>query len=164
MARILPYFKFLNMKRLIIVLFVVFGNDLTAQEFKPYFSAIIVGNIDSSINWYKKVLGLELRNRTDSPERGFIQANLHNQDMLIELIQVDSSLSRGKILQGHAARTRIKGFMKFGLSVKDIDAVFQKLKNQNIKFTGRMVTDPVNNKKTFLVNDPDDNLIQFFEQ
>ena len=78
MARILPYFKFLNMKRLIIVLFVVFGNDLTAQEFKPYFSAIIVGNIDSSISWYKKVLGLELRNRTDSPERGFIQANLHN--------------------------------------------------------------------------------------
>lgn len=54
--------------------------------------------------------------------------------------------------------------MKFGLGVKDIDAVFQRLKNQNIKFTGRMVTDPVNNKKTFLVNDPDDNLIQFFEQ
>lgn len=152
------------MKRLIIILFVVFGNNLAAQEFKPYFSAIIVGNIDSSIGWYKKVLGLELRNRTDAPERGFIQANLHNQDMLIELLQVDSSFSHSKILQGHSARTSIKGFTKFGLRVKDIDAVFQRLRNQNIKFTGRMVTDPVNNKKTFLVNDPDDNLIQFFEQ
>ena len=152
------------MKQLIIILFVVIGYNLPAQEFKPYFSAIIVSNIDSSISWYKKVLGLELRNRTDAPERGFIQANLHNQDMLIELIQVDSSLSPGKILQGHTARTRIKGFMKFGLRVEDIDAVFQRLKDQNIKFTGRMVTDPVNNKKTFLVNDPDDNLVQFFEQ
>ena len=54
--------------------------------------------------------------------------------------------------------------MKFGFMVKEIDVLFQKLKDQNIKFTGRMVTDPINNKKTFLVNDPDDNLIQFFEQ
>lgn len=54
--------------------------------------------------------------------------------------------------------------MKFGFVVNDIDDLYRKLRDQNIKFTGRMVTDPVNNKKTFLVNDPDDNLIQFFEQ
>ena len=151
------------MKRLIAVLFIVLVNKLSAQDFKPYFSAVVVSNIDSSVHWYKKVLGLELRNRTDAPERGFIQANLHNKDMLIELIQIDSSLSRNKILEGYGARTRINGFMKFGLIVNDIDVLYQKLKEQNIKFTGRMVTDPVNNKKTFLVNDPDDNLIQFFE-
>ena len=164
MAGILPYFKFLIMKTLIIVLLVVVGNKLGAQEFTPYFTAIVVRNIDSSIGWYKKVLGLELRNRTDAPERGFIQANLHNKEILIELIQIDSSLSRDKILQGYSARTRINGFMKFGFTVKEIDVLFQKLKDQNIKFTGRMVTDPINNKKTFLVNDPDDNIIQFFEQ
>ncbi|MNC94514.1 hypothetical protein D3C83_113890 [compost metagenome] len=54
--------------------------------------------------------------------------------------------------------------MKIGFLVKDIDGLFSLLKKQDIKFTGRMVTDPVNNKKTFLINDPDDNLIQFFEQ
>ena len=84
--------------------------------------------------------------------------------MLIELIQVDSSLAAAGILKGHPPRTRIRGFMKIGFSVKDIEGLFALLKQQNIKFTGRMVTDPVNNKKTFLVNDPDDNLIQFFEQ
>jgi hypothetical protein len=95
---------------------------------------------------------------------GFTEANLHNSDILIELIQVDSGLSRVKILQGYSSRTRINGFMKFGFVVKNIDALYQKLNDQNIKFTGRMVTDPVNNKKTFLINDPDDYLIQFFEQ
>ena len=125
---------------------------------------MVVSNIDSSIAWYKKVFGLQLRNRTDAPERGFIQANLHNKEMLIELIQVDSSLSLSRILEKHPQKTRVRGFMKFGFVVKDIEDLYRKLKDQNIKFTGRMVTDPVNNKRTFLVNDPDDNLIQFFEQ
>lgn len=140
------------------------GCIVHSQDFKPYFSAIVVKNIDSSLAWYKKVLGVQLRNRTDAPERGFVQANLHNGEMLIELIQVDSSLSKEKILKGQPPKTTVQGYMKFGFMVKDIDGLYNKLKDQNIKFTGRMVTDPVNNKKTFLVNDPDDNLIQFFEQ
>ena len=152
------------MKKLIFILFVLVAGAVNAQDMKPYFSAIVVSNIDSSISWYKKILGLQLRNRTDAPERGFIQANLHNKEMLIELIQVDSSLSGSKILENHPPRTRIRGFMKFGFYVKDIESLYKQLKDQNIKFTGRMVADPVNNKKTFLINDPDDNLIQFFEQ
>lgn len=152
------------MKKLIFILFVLPGSILHAQDMKPFFSAVVVSNIDSSIAWYKKVFGLQLRNRTDAPERGFIQANLHSKEMLIELIQVDSSLSGSRILEKHPQKTRIRGFMKFGFVVNDIDDLYRKLRDQNIKFTGRMVTDPVNNKKTFLVNDPDDNLIQFFEQ
>ena len=152
------------MKKLIFILFFIAAGVVHAQEMKPFFSAVVVTNIDSSIAWYKKVFGLQLRNRTDAPERGFIQANLHNKEMLIELIQVDSSLSAEKILKEHPAKTRIRGFMKFGLLVKDIEGLYKHLKDQNIKFTGRMVTDPVNNKKTFLINDPDNNLIQFFEQ
>lgn len=146
------------------ILLVLIGVMVNAQDSKPYFSAIIVSNIDSSIEWYKKILKLELRNRTDAPERGFIQANLDNKDMLIELIQVDSSLTEKEILEKYPPRTRVRGFMKIGFSVKNIDEFFSLLKQQNIKFTGRMVTDPVNNKKTFLINDPNDNLLQFFEQ
>lgn len=152
------------MKKLLFILFVIATDVVHAQDLKPFFSAIVVSNIDSSIAWYKKVLGLKLRNRTDAPERGFIQANLNNEEMLIELIEVDSSLSGPGILEQYPAKTRIRGFMKFGFIVKDIDSLFKQLKVQNIKFTGRMVRDPINNKKTFLINDPDDNLIQFFEQ
>ena len=153
------------MKKLFFILLIIIVSLAShAQDFNPSFSAVVVSNIDSSIAWYKKVLGLELRNRTDAPERGFIQANLFNKEMLIELIEVDSSLSEKTILKNHPSRTRIRGFMKIGFSVKDIDGLFALLKQQNIKFTGRMVTDPINNKRTFLINDPDDNLIQFFEQ
>jgi hypothetical protein len=152
------------MRRSLSVLLLVVSGIVNAQDTKPYFSAIVVSNIDSSIAWYKKLFKLELRNRTDAPERGFIQANLHNDEMLIELIQVDSGLAQKEILEKYPPRTRIRGFMKIGFLVKDIDGLFSLLKKQDIKFTGKMVTDPVNNKKTFLINDPDDNLIQFFEQ
>ena len=152
------------MKKLIFILLINTAGVVHAQDMRPFFSAVVVSNIDSSIAWYKNVFRLQLRNRTDAPERGFIQANLHNKEMLIELIQVDSSLSKERILKDHAPKTRVRGFMKFGFTVKNIDALYKQLKDQNIKFTGRMVTDPVDNKKTFLINDPDDNLIQFFEQ
>ena len=117
------------MKKLVIILSIVITGSLHGQELKPFFSAIVVSNIDSSISWYKKILGLELRNRTDAPERGFIQANLYNKEMLIELIQIDSSLSRTAILERYTSRTRIRGYMKFGLVVKDIDVLYQKLKD-----------------------------------
>ena len=130
-------------------MFVIVAGIVHAQDMKPFFSAVVVSNIDSSIAWYKKVFELQLRNRTDAPERGFIQANLHNKEMMIELIQVDSSLSQNRILEKHPQKTRIRGFMKFGFVIKDIDDLYKKLKDQNIKFTGRMVTDPINNKKTF---------------
>ena len=135
-----------------------------AQEIKPYFSALFVRNVDSSVAWYSKVLKMKVRNRTDAPERGFRQVNLTGDGLLIELIEVDSSLSEERILADQPPKTRIRGFTKFGLVVEDIDKLFAKLKEQHIKFTGRMVTDPVNNKRTFLVNDPDDNLVQFFEK
>ena len=153
------------MSRIFIFCLLICGlSNLHAQDMKPYFSAVVVNNIDSSIAWYTKVLGLKLRDRTDAPERGFRQANLLKDDMLIELIEVDSSLAEKEILEKYPPRTRMRGFMKIGFSVQDIDGLFSLLKQQNIKFTGRMVTDPVNNKKTFLINDPDDNLIQFFEK
>lgn len=152
------------MKKLVIAMLFAAGNIANAQDFKPYFSAVVVSNIDSSTAWYQKVLGLEVRDRMDAPERGFIQVNLYNNDMLIELIQVDSSLSEDVILKDQPRLTMVRGFAKLGFTVKDIDNLFNKLKEQHIKFTGKMVNDPIADKKTFLINDPDDNLIQFFEQ
>lgn len=152
------------MKQLFTGILMLLARMIYGQEKKPFFSAVVVRNIDTSIAWYSKVLELKLRNRTDAPERGFRQANLINEYMLIELIQVDSSLDADRILEKHPPKTRIRGYMKIGFVVKDIEGLYEQLKKQNIIFTGRMVTDRINNKKTFLINDPDDNLVQFFEQ
>ncbi len=152
------------MKKLLVILLLLISCDLYSQDKKPFFAAVIVSNIDTSVHWYSKVLGLSIRNRTELPERKIRQANLHNENMLLELIQVEHSIGEGQLLEKHAPNTRIIGYAKIGFVVKDIEVLYDQFKKQNIKFTGRMVTDPVNNKRTFLINDPDDNLVQFFEQ
>lgn len=152
------------MKIFFLSLLLAFSVAVYSQKIKPYFSAIFVSNIDSSIAWYNKTLGTSLRDLTDTPERGVIQANLFNKNMLIELIQLTPSIAVDSILKNYPPRTKIRGFVKAGFIVTDIDDLWNRLKKEKTKFEGRMVTDRISNKKTFLVKDPDDNLIQFFEQ
>lgn len=140
-----------------------FGQDASSFAPKPYSYAIIVQNIDVSIGWYQSVFGLKLRNRNDSPERGSKIAVLQSGDALLELIEVNLSLSRDSILRGKPERTLIRGFSKIGFKVSNLDASLKALKDARVKFFGEVYTDSFSNKRSFLISDPDENLIQIFE-
>lgn len=75
-----------------------------------YFSAIIVSNIDSSIAWYTRHLGLKQVNRVVNEEIGFKQSNLQRGKLWIELIESNSTLYKKDTLADHDRRTRIDGF------------------------------------------------------
>lgn len=141
-------------------------NQLEAQKtkFQPLFTAITVKNIDSSVLWYSQVLQLNLRNRTDNAVRGFKQAILINDGIMIELVELNKSISADTLLKARPAGNQIYGYHKFGMAVSDIETLFKDLSLLNIQFVGKMVTDQVDQRKTFLIQDPDGNLIQFFEQ
>jgi len=129
----------------------------------PYFSAVIVEDIDISIEWYSEVLGFEEIDRIDSEERGFSQANLRRGDALIELIQLENSLSPQDLLEDKARGTRINGFFKFGFSVKDFDLWVDHFEKSNVEFRGVVVEDPDSGKRMVIILDPDGNRIQLFE-
>ena len=134
------------------------------QTVKPYFAALVVTNIDNSIDWYKDIFGLELRNRVDSPERGFRQANLYSEFMLIELVELKSMLTPEEVLKDKTKGTELTGYYKMGFIVDDLEEWHSHLEKKQVRFEGRVVTDSQTGEKTFLINDPDNNLIQFFEQ
>jgi hypothetical protein len=156
------------MHRTFNILFILLAFTLGARSQKlklePLFAAVVVKNIDSSMAWYSKVLGLELRNRVDNAGRGFKQAVLINKDIMIELVELTKFVSQDSLLRAQPVGTRILGYNKFGFAVKNIDALYQRFSAMQLKFYGTMVTDPVNKKKTFLLSDPDGNLVQFFEK
>ena len=129
-------------------------------QVNPFFSALIVSDIDAAIHWYTDVFSLKLHNKTENRERGFKQANMGNDDMLIELVELKSSRSRKEVEQ---QGSRVAGYYKLGFAVSDFDAWHQKLKVKGVEFFGRTVTDVVSGKRTFLVKDVDGNTIQFFE-
>ena len=134
----------------------------TVIDLKPYFSAVIVSNIDSSLVWYQSVLGLKIRNLINTPERGSRIAILESSRILLELIEVKSSLSTKKILENKPERTYIQGFSKIGFLVSNIEDCLKHL--AVLKITVPQVwTDTVSKKRNFLINDPDRNLIQFFD-
>ena len=158
------------MKKIIILLTLTFctsinyGQVSTLQKPEAYFSAIIVSNIETSIDWYSNSFGFKVLNKVVSKERGFKQANLKCGTILIELIELKSSLTPKNLLKDHPKKTKIDGFFKFGFLVSDFEKWVTHLKQLKVAFYGSVVRDPNSNKKTVLIMDPDGNRIQLFEK
>ena len=72
---------------------IIYTQKIEKQSISPYFTALIVKDIDRSISWYKKVFELELLNHIKNNERGFEQANMKVDNFWLELIGLNSSLS-----------------------------------------------------------------------
>ena len=149
---------------LILVSFISHGQHDSLLNPEAYFSAIIVNDIESSIIWYSNNFGFKVLNKIESEEKGFKQANLKCGNILIELIELKSSLSPNSILKNHPKKTKIDGFFKFGFLVSEFEKWVDYLKKSKVEFYGSVVTDNVSGKKMLLILDPDGNRIQIFEK
>jgi catechol 2,3-dioxygenase-like lactoylglutathione lyase family enzyme len=130
----------------------------------PYFHALRVKDIDASITWYCEVLGLNQYNRVDSKERGFKQVNLQNEFMLIELVELVEMVTPDEALKAFAQKTKLAGIHKVRFLVDEIEVFHNKLEKLGVEFYGNIVKDVVSGNSTFLVKDPDGNILQFFEK
>ena len=140
-----------------------FCQDNRENDLKPYFCALVVENAEASSEWYQSVLELNFRNKSENIARGSKIIVLSSNDAMLELIEVKSQVSRDEILNGKPQQTLVQGFTKIGFKVSNLDATIKKLKALNVKFFGEVYTDPISNKRSLLVQDPDKNLLQFFE-
>jgi len=149
---------------LILVSLFSYGQNETLPSPEAYFSAIIVSDMESSITWYSTNFGFKVLNKIESEEKGFKQANLKVGNVLIELIELDSSLSPIDLLENHPKKTRIDGFFKFGFLVSEFDTWVEYLKQSKVEFYGSVVTDNLSGKKMLIIKDLDGNRIQLFEK
>lgn len=138
-----------------------YGQQSTSFKVDPYFSALIVKNIDSSVKWYESVLGLKTRFLPDVPQ-GIKVAILESPNIIIEMIENAAWLDPKKLLEGKPEGTRIQGYFKIGFRVTAMDSFIDHLKKLNISIP-RIYKDDNSGKRNFLVEDPDKNLVQFFE-
>lgn len=131
---------------------------------KPYFSAIIVSDLDSSIDWYAKNLGLEIVNKVEMADRGFKQANMKRGGIWIELIELDNARSQKELFADLPPKTKIEGYFKFGFTVASFDKWIQFLTASDAELYGSVLRDPNSEKRMIIVLDPDGNRIQIFEE
>ena len=145
----------------IIVTNTVHGQQSTSFHVDLYFSALIVKNIDSSVKWYESVLGLKTRFLPNTPQ-GIRVAILESPQIVVEMIENVSWLDPKKLLEGKSDGTRIQGYFQIGFKVTAMDSFIEHLNKLNILIP-RIYKDDNSGKRNFLVEDPDKNLVQFFE-
>jgi catechol 2,3-dioxygenase-like lactoylglutathione lyase family enzyme len=140
-----------------------YAQNESLPELEVYFSAIIVNNLDTSINWYANVLAFEVLDKTESKERGLRQANLKMGKSLLELIELNAAVSLKDVAPNYNSKTRVKGFFKFGFLTADFDKWINHLKQAKANFYGDVVNDNLTGKRMVIIKDPDGNRIQIFE-
>ena len=131
---------------------------------QAYFSALIVENMDSSLNWYTNILQFEVVNQLDLKERGLRQANLSNGETWIELIELSSSIGKKELEESFSPNLRLQGFFKFGFIVEDFDQWKDHFLAYQLIEKSSIVKDPNTEKRMLIIKDPDGNRIQFFEK
>lgn len=167
---ILVFDKRSKMKKIVIIFFslglslISYSQTKKLPDPEAYFSALIISDIEKSIDWYSKNLGFEVLNKNESKSIGYKQANLKRGNVLIELIELNSAVSAEKVIPNYTAKTRIKGFFKFGLIVSDFDKWIRELTKLKVEFHGSVVTSNETGKKMVIIKDPDGNRIQLFEK
>jgi hypothetical protein len=151
--------------KIILSLFIITTSTVSSQQstpfqVDPYFSALIVKNIDSSVNWYQSVLSLKTRFLPNTPQ-GIRVAILEAPKIALEIIENVSWLDPKELLEGKPDGTRLRGYFKIGFKVTAMDSFIDHLKKLNVSIP-RIYSDD-SGKRNFLVEDPDKNLVQFFE-
>jgi hypothetical protein len=131
-------------------------------DYQPYFSSVIVNNIERSVLWYKSVFSLQVKSETNDVQNGYKVAILEGANFLVELLELKGSLVPATLLEGKGDGTKIQGHFKLGFKVSDVDACLNRLSRLNIEVP-QVWEDKATKKRNFIIKDPDGNLIQFFD-
>lgn len=143
---------------------VALSHAQSVPDYAPFFSAIVVSDVEQSSVWYKNVFGLTVKEKMNDPNNVYkiVIMESANRSMQLELLELKGSLSRKLLTDGKPSGTEIQGHFKIGFKVADIDQWLKHL--SQLKITVSQVwTNESTKKRNFTVSDPDGNLIQFFD-
>lgn len=131
------------------------AQDATRASWVPtatgqqYF-AVMVGDIDRSIAWYKTAFGLEQLDDLKDEKGAWRIVNLSSKSLFVELIW-DSR--RGK-------QKNERGFFKVGFSVADVSVIAERVGAAS-GAKPRIIDDEKHNIRIVQLRDPDENVLQF---
>jgi catechol 2,3-dioxygenase-like lactoylglutathione lyase family enzyme len=142
--------------------FSCYGQNV-APQFQPYFSAVVVKNLNESQKWYQSVLNLKIKTDMNDPSHSYHIVILESSNYMVEILELKGSMDRDEALKGKPKGTEVQGHFKIGFKIANVNDWVRHLKSLGIDVP-QIWTDQAIGKKNFLVKDPDGNLVQFFEQ
>lgn len=128
----------------------------------PHGSAVIVSRVDVSAKWYEQILGLKQVNRMVDDAGTYKVIILESPQMILELLELSGSVAPSEVLSTKPEGAKLQGHFKIAFKVKDMDAFLKHLSDLKIAVP-KVWTDQKTGKRNFLIEDPDKNLLQFFD-
>ena len=143
------------------------GQDSTtaapSRPFSPYLMAISVSHLDSTVTWYRSVLGFQVMRAPYAPVQGLRIAFLIRDDFRLELLEAAGSRARQRALPDTTRDISLQGFTKMAFQVPGVDALASRLRQRGVRFVFGPATDSTFRIRHFIVADPDGNLIQLVQ-
>jgi len=151
-----------------LVLFIIYyhsqaQSENTAVDLAPSFFALIVQDMDQSLNWYQQHFGFQVDDVKVMEARGIKIANLSQGSTRLELIEFQDVINSNKAIEKLGSQTRVAGVFKIGFDVANFDNMVAEFRKAGVQFRGDVVEDPITGRNMVIVLDPDGNRIQLFE-
>ena len=134
---------------------------------QPYLTAISVSNVDTLADWYRRILSFTHRKRMEFPEYELRIVFMERDGFLLELVEKRKSASLTTRLPDLEDDVFVWGFKKLAFLVGDACEFAASLKAAGVKILFDVTEQedwPGGKTKSFIIEDPDGNWIQFYEK
>ena len=123
--------------------------------------ALVVSNLNASVNWYTDILEFRTERRFAFPEAGVQIAHmLTDTGIRMELIEQDGSLQGPDAGQGVFEALKTQGIKHVGLLVDDIGAALEELRRKGVEIALDITTVEPAGVKNFWIRDNSGHLIE----
>jgi catechol 2,3-dioxygenase-like lactoylglutathione lyase family enzyme len=128
------------------------------------FCALLVPNARESAQWYRDYLGFSIIRSADGPNGASHTVMLEESGVLLEIIEARDSFAFQRVTRRRV--NQLQGIRKFGIVIdaNDFEALHSSLATKEATFMGDVFTDDGLNMQSFIVQDNNGNLIQFFSR
>jgi catechol 2,3-dioxygenase-like lactoylglutathione lyase family enzyme len=156
-------------KGVFVVIFLLLTAGLRAQPQGPgmigkTFFALNVSNADSTSRWYEEVFGLKLLKEIKTVDSSAHIRIEGNEFLMVEILQLLDSRSLNDCNLRQEQSHRMRGFFKTGVFVSDIRKAEEYFKTKGIAIRHPVFQDKETSTSSFILEDPNGNLLQFLQQ
>jgi catechol 2,3-dioxygenase-like lactoylglutathione lyase family enzyme len=125
------------------------------------FLALSVGDLERQVAWYRDTRGFTVYSQGVARDGAVHFALLQLGNSLLELLQLAEARPLKDIAPALEGGWLIHGFFKSGFVVSDIDAAYARVRRLGVTIEYEL-GQPDGPYRSFGINDPEGNLLQFF--
>ncbi len=135
-----------------------------SERLQPYLAGIGVADVAASAKWYETRLGFQVYHRMELPEHGLKIVFLKSGAFRLELVEKAGAMPLKELAPNLKDDTMVLGLKKIAFVVPDLQATAARLRAQSVTFVVEPFDDKPMRLRSFIVADPDGNLVQFVQE